>query len=217
LYNWGGTVELQNTVLHVAGDYFGIGIETVIGSGGVIGDPSTLLISGDAKLEGSAFFVGDAGSVFQMGADFINRSVNKTGWNTAEATLLFDGEGAVTHAFYLPGMDRGPSEGGFVDNFAWGVLGLAADDSLVLLDGNNTPGAALYVGVIAEGTDLGSISSPYNIYYDPALAGNSWLAGARMALGGGGFLAPVPEPRSALLLSLGVLMLAGLRRRWRSH
>jgi hypothetical protein len=165
----------------------------------------------------TSYISATAGDRFFIGGDFTNRSQNGAAWDTAEATLLFDGEGAVTHAFYLPGMDRGPSEGGFVDNFAWGVLGLAADDSLVLLDGNNTPGAALYVGVIAEGTDLGSISSPYNIYYDPALAGNSWLAGARMALGGGGFLAPVPEPRSALLLSLGVLMLAGLRRRWRSH
>jgi hypothetical protein len=200
-----GLVTVQDTELRVRGIYSGNAPMTL--------DPSTVVFEAGATLGADAYFVGDAGSVFQMGADFVNGSEESTLWNTAAATLTFDGEGAVTHAFYLPGMDRGASAAGFIDNFAWGELGLAADDSLVLLDGNATSGAALYVSVIRQGTILGNVSSPYDLYYDPALSGNAWLAGATVQLSGGGLLTPVPEPRTYALMALGLILLVGVRLR----
>lgn len=50
----------------------------------------------------------------------------------------------------------------------------------------------------------------YSIYYDPASPANAYLNDQTYALTDGGSLAPVPEPREAVLLIATVLMLAAI-------
>lgn len=52
---------------------------------------------------------------------------------------------------------------GYVENFAWGFLHIADGNSLVLVDGNATPGGALYVGevtgVVLSGSTVTNVSA----------------------------------------------------------
>ncbi len=132
-------------------------------------------------------------------------------WDTTLARLEFLTSGDGVHVLRHAGQDLGATPDGFVDNFAWGELGLASGESLVL------QGGALYVRVIdlEDGVgQVGSISSNgQNIYYDAAEPGNAYLGGQTHALSSGGDLIPVPEPSLLLGLGAGVLLLSRLRRR----
>lgn len=139
-----------------------------------------------------------AGDVYIVLGHFTNASTQGTGWNTLSAELRFSGS-ATAHTFTFAGADLGRSYFGYVGNFAWGTLRLAAGQSLTLGDGNATPGAAFYATrVILEG-GLGQVASiagnGASIYYDPTDAVNAPLLsgapGGIYPLSGGGVLAPV--------------------------
>jgi len=208
----GGTITLTDTDLVVGGSFSNYG--STGGDGAVLDlDPSSIRFEGDVSNGPGGYFVADAGSSFQMGADFINNSELNILWDTDEAGLIFDGEDAIAHVFALAGSDLGATVDGYLDNFAFGSLALAEDDSLVLVDGNATPGAALYVRVLEETFDLGDVISPFNIYYDVTRAENDWLGSGTYALNGGGSLQPIPEPGTAILVCLGLAGLGYRRRR----
>lgn len=184
--------------------------------GAYISDPSTnrfvdLLIGADGYL------VGGAGDRWVVSGQFDNGSAQGTAWSTASSDLVLSGAGP--QVIHLAGADLGPSAQGWMDNFAWGSLQLAAGTSIHLLDGNAAPGAALYVGLLdlAGGVDqLGEIMSDFNIYYDPTLGANAYLGGATYGLGGIGQLRPlaaVPAPASFAMLTASLAGLAARRRR----
>jgi len=98
--------------------------------------------------------------------------------------------------------------------------------SLSVQDSNSDGNAAFYAGLVslADGVDLGTLSigyitSNYNIYYNPLLAGNAYLGGETFALNGSGFLLPssVPIPPSVWLFGSGLLGLVGIARRKRQE
>ena len=109
------------------------------------------------------------------------------------------GPGLHPAAATINSTSPGPTWGGagpvILNNFAWGSLDLTGQ-TLTLLDGNNTPGGALYVGtilgVLLSGGQVTDIyGNGLDIYYDPSLAGNAYLGGLTYQLAGGGYLAPV--------------------------
>ena len=108
---------------------------------------------------------------------------------------------SINHLLSLPGADLGRTRAGYTDNFAWGSLDLTGQP-LTLVDGNDTPGGALYVGRLLGLTFIGNTvtdilgSNGLNIYYDLFL--NPELGGLTYDLAGGGWLAPVAEEFLAL-------------------
>ena len=169
------------------------------------------------------YLVGGTQDSFIINSNFLNNSTQNTLWETDWASLIFENALSKSHEFYLAGLDLGATGNGFLDNFAWGSLSLAAGEKLYLFDGNDTEGAALYLGLITP-MDLDNIYSAFNIYYNSMLPGNAWLAGGRYQLSGAGFLIPygeieppgpepVPEPATMLLLGSGLIGLAGYGRK----
>ncbi|WP_081607986.1 autotransporter family protein [Methylomonas sp. MK1] len=156
-------------------------------------DPSTNQFN-NLSIGSSGYLVGGAGDVFIVTGDFNNASTQNTLWNTANADLVFSGPNATQHAMSLTGSDQGQTTSGAINNFAWGSVTVASGNGLQLIDGNSTPGAALYASrlVLADGVNqLSNISSDYNIYVDPNLPENQYLLGAIRSFGGGrGQLAP---------------------------
>jgi uncharacterized protein YhjY with autotransporter beta-barrel domain len=156
-------------------------------------DPSTNQFN-NLSIGSSGYLVGGAGDVFIVTGDFNNASTQNTLWNTANADLVFSGPSATQHAMSLTGSDQGQTTSGAINNFAWGSVTVASGNGLQLVDGNSTPGAALYASrlVLADGVNqLSSISSDYNIYIDPTLPENQYLLGTIRSFGGGrGQLAP---------------------------
>ncbi|WP_082880150.1 autotransporter outer membrane beta-barrel domain-containing protein [Methylomonas methanica] len=156
-------------------------------------DPSTNQFN-NLSIGSSGYLVGGAGDVFIVTGDFNNASTQNALWNTANADLVFSGPSATQHAMSLTGSDQGQTTAGSVNNFAWGSVTVASGNGLQLVDGNSTPGAALYASrlVLTDGvSQLSSISSDYNIYIDPTLPENQYLLGAIRSFGGGrGQLAP---------------------------
>ena len=143
----------------------------------------------------AAYLQGGAGDKWVLSGNFENRSLLNLTWDTLAADLAFDG--GNTHQLYLPGADLGRTRAGYSNNFAWSSLDLRGQ-SLTLLDGNDTPGGALYVGsilgAILSGGQIANIyGNGLDIYYDPSLPDNAYLAGLAYALADGGYLAPVPS------------------------
>ncbi|MBS0298701.1 MAG: PEP-CTERM sorting domain-containing protein [Proteobacteria bacterium] len=184
-------------------------------NGAYISDPS---INNFAHLiiGTNGYVVGGTGDEWHITDSFENHSLQNTLWNTTSADLFFDGSGMKN--LYVAGADYGLSPLGFANNFAFESLNLAPGVELNILDGNATPGAAMYVQLLNLSggvSQLSSIHSDYNIYYNPALAGNAYLLGSTYTLDGGGVLAPaIPEPKfyAMLLAGLGVLGFAARRR-----
>jgi len=109
-----------------------------------------------------------------------------------------------------------------LDNYAWGVLELAAGEGLELVDGDTIAGGALYVTDLLLGGGLDQIGSitgnGLSIYYDALSEANAYLGSQTYSLTGGGVLAPltsVPEPSTGLLLGFGLTLVAHVRRRGR--
>jgi hypothetical protein len=100
------------------------------------------------------YLTGGKGDRFFVRRDFAVRSARREAWETSEAELSF--AGSARHSMSLTGRDDGPSGSGFEHNFSWGVLRLAAGESLSLIDGNDAPGGELYVGELdlADGLDI---------------------------------------------------------------
>jgi len=145
---------------------------------------------------------GGVGDRFFVAGDLSNASTLAGVWDTRSAELHLAGSAA--HVMTTPGVDRGASFAGYDQNFAWGMLELAAGESLTVGDADLAPGAALYVGdLILDGgvgqlTLLRTAAADVNVYYDATRPANAYLSAQSYALVGGGMLAPVPEPAAWL-------------------
>lgn len=209
-----GTVKTTHTVVVFNGIF--------TNNGAYISDPATqyfnTLIIGQ-----SGYLVGQHSDKFYINADFINNSTMNTFWNTKQAYLGFIAGQSNQHAFYITGADYGAVMSGFDNNFSWGTLDITGN-LLSLLDGNTDLGGALYLryilGLQMSGDDILNIFSTdgLDIYYMANLAENGYLHGLTYDLEGGGHLRPIstPEPATTLLLGLGLVGLAGIRKRFSS-
>ena len=165
-------------------------------------------------LDSTGYLIGGAGDRFLVTGDVLSSSEASVLWSTLGAELALIGGGS--HTLQYSAEDRGATRGGFADNMGWGTLRLGASDALVLMDGDATPGGALYVArLILEGglAQIASITgNGMNIYYDPEAEANAVYGGQRFDLLGGGAIVPIPEPGTALLIASGLAMLARRRR-----
>jgi len=192
---------------------------TFTNNGLVVNDPIFL---GDVVNATDGVFVeNEGGEAFIFGRDFINKSRKNVEWKTDESVLAFVnavdlGASGVfntqfDHDLFLPGVDLGSNEAGFIDNFAWEALSLASGNSLTLFDGNtNVFGGALYVKRLLLADELAQIDNiignDLNIYYLPGLADNAYLGGQTFNLQGGGQIIPIPEPTTFILMASGLLL-----------
>ena len=181
---------------------------------------------------------GGVGDRFFVTEDFLSESIQTEEWDTREAELHF--AGSNQHVMSVTGADFGATPEGFEDNFAWGSVHLASGEGLILVDGNDTPGGALYAGelVLADGlSQLGLIdSNGLTIYYDAGAGTQAYLDRKAWALSDGGMLVPVegvvrvdrstsagaarasaaPVPEPALPGLLGCILCFSLARRSRA-
>lgn len=216
----GGDFLVRNSQTLITGDLINYGtIRTIKGNvvfegtltnnGAYISDPSENHFS-DLVVNAPGYLVGDVGDSFIFTSSFINHSTLADQWKTGGASLVFAGAGSKTMA--LAGVDGGLNRSAYQDNFAWGSLELAGGAALVLQDGNQTQGAALYVGdvlgaALVDDAVSNITGNGYNIYYDASLNGNAYLGGRTFNLQGGGLLmatAPVPEPTSYAMFLAGL-------------
>ena len=168
--------------------------------GAYISDPSDNCFQ-DLVIGETGYLVGGVGDNFYIRGDLISASTQNENWSTAESLLGFqdgfrDGSYDPDHDFYITGADLGPVADGYSGNFAWGIMEIAADNTLRLLDGNSEPGGALYVGnitgLVVNTGSIENIASPdgINIYYRPEQPANSYLAGETYEFKGG-WLIPI--------------------------
>ncbi|WP_162914595.1 beta strand repeat-containing protein [Desertibaculum subflavum] len=167
--------------------------------------------------QGGAIQAG-AGDVLRVGGDFLNRSQQNTIWMTELARLELVGPSDTSHLMLLTGSDLGATKAGLIDNFSWASLLIELGNDLALGAGiDGVDDLALYLGELLgaeiQGDSIANIAgNGFNIYYDPGLAGNAYLAGRNYLLLNGGELiamTDVPEPSGllALLVGLGALVL----------
>jgi hypothetical protein len=206
-----GTFKTTGATVTFAGTYTENGV--------YISDPSNNYFT-DLVIGKNGHLVGGAGDNWYVKGNFANHSLQNILWDTNAASLFFNGTG--TQNLYLAGVDFGALSSGYTNNFSWGEFSLKSGASMHLWDGNTHPGAALYARLFELGgglSQLGSIFSDYNIYYDPTLTGNAYLGDRTYALNGSGFLTPVsavPVPAAIWLFGSGLLGLVGIARRKRS-
>ncbi len=205
----GGVLNAARVTIGATGD--------LLAQAGTVAVSSKLTLQGHYGSEGASntfkdFVVGGSGWVtagadtFAVSGNFLNGSLQAGAWHTDEATLRLEGSG--TQQLALAGADLGASRSAYQNNFAWSELVLGSASQYVLTDGNNVSGGALYVGHIQlEGglSQLASINSPFNIYYDPTAVGNEYLGGQTYAFGtGGGHLIAVSAPALPQAMSMSV-------------
>lgn len=150
-------------------------------------DPSTNQFN-NLSVGSDGYLVGGSGDTFIITGDFNNASSQNTLWNTANADLIFTGPISTHHNMGLAGADLGITGTAPANNFSWNSITLSSGNTLALIDGNSTPGAALYASrvILPDGiSQLSSISSNYNIYFDPTLPENQYLLGTVLPFGSG--------------------------------
>jgi hypothetical protein len=169
----------------------------------------------------AAYLQGGASDRFRFTGDLLSSSSSFGMWQTGSSTLEFQPNASSNaHTLSVAGSDLGGDTlNGYANNFAWGTLQLDSGQSLILQDGNATPGGALYVDVLSLADGLGQINditgNGLNVYYNGNDPANAYLGGQTYPLANGGALiAATPEPGGlAGLLAVGA---AGwLRRRRR--
>lgn len=163
-------------------------------AGSYLSDPADNYFQG-VTLDTTGLLRGWVGDRFFVAGDLISHSVQNLLWETTRAELHFTAGGSTTaHRMSVTGQDFGADGDGYLNNFAWGVLGLGSGQSLELLDAYESGTAALYVNALtlSEGlAQLASIqSNGVTIYYNPDNPANAYLDGETYALPGGGVLTP---------------------------
>jgi len=178
-------------------------------------DPATQNFLGDLVIGTNGALQGSVGDIFNVTGNIVNNSTLNSAFDIRAAKLAFTGPGA--HQLTWTGADLGSTPTGYTNNFAIGTFVLPTGASLTLLDGNATPGGALYVSSLDLADGVAQISSitgnGLNIYYDSTLADNAYLGDQTYSLSGGGVVAPVPEPSSVLLFAMASVFATGLSRR----
>jgi hypothetical protein len=179
---------------------------------------TTATFGGDLLIGGSGSLIGDQGSSWLISNDLLDQSFQGMSWNTQTALLRFiSGEDSI-HRLCL---------GGTASSQTWGSLDITGQT--LLLEKEYSAGGEKFGRILASGTAslvfgeiLGLefldsdmviknlIGSGFDIFYDPNLPGNQYLAGLTFTLEGGGRLAPIPLPPTWLLLASGLAGLLGL-------
>jgi hypothetical protein len=156
---------------------------------GVIGTPQ----QHDSITIGDTGFLTLALQDLEIREGFTSRSTRASEWSTDGARLVF--AGAPTHTLRWAGADLGPTAAGYVENFAWFALSLAAGEALILENADVDPTGAIYVRRLDLPGGVAQIASitgnGMNLYYDPSVAGNEYLGGQTYPLAGGGAIAPI--------------------------
>jgi len=228
-----GTIENDGGALYFLG---GLTLDNLL-----MTDPAQTFFS-DLIVNASGYIQADASDQFWISGDFINASFMNTMWETSTAALIF--HDSPDHAVDVVGIDFGPIENGYVENFSWGTLQLASgtgltlsagavlgQDTQILLDESSEfpeifSGKAIYVTDLLLADGVGQIASIISdgtvIYYDPDSEANTYLGGGIYPLEGGGFVTPIgvfhslPTVPTPTALGEGLILLGlGAAVRWR--
>jgi hypothetical protein len=189
-----------------------------VNNGAFVSDPATQDFV-DLSIEENGYLAGGVGDVFNISGRLVNRSRQATLWDTAAAKVGIVGAGL--HEIVWSGQNRGAGRGIEAGNFSIGTLAISSAASISLLDGDTTPGGAIYTYVLQLDGGLAQIpriaGNGLDIFYDPAAPENSYLVNGSpngtYALQNGGAILPVPEPATGTLAFAGVLCIAGRFRR----
>jgi len=194
----GSTIKLTGGYATFMGDFYNNGL--------YYSDPATNTFD-TLTLGPSGVLMGGVGDEFIFGGDLLNYSTNALTFDLTQAALSFT---AGSHTFALAGADYGTNWVGYNANFAIGEFAITPGGGVTFEDGNPlNGGAALYVDVFNASAP--QVTSPFNIYYNPT--SNPSLSNQTLALSGGGWLIPVPEPATWMLLLAGAGALVLRRKR----
>jgi hypothetical protein len=199
-----GSVNIGSGVVSGLNSNLVVGGSQTFGPGGQglfkMSGTGSLYVANSIDVYPNSTFISTSSNPIVLGNNFSNESTQSTTFDLSQATVKL--VGGYSHTFVWPGVDMGPTQAGYINNFAIGTLELASDGSTLNFDG---PGALYVRTLLLDGYSGGSLSTfiadtisnnngpsdLLNIYYDPSQAGNAYLDDQTYALGGGGVLEPV--------------------------
>lgn len=231
-----GSMLVSNTTATASGVITNLGVLQVVNSkmtwsnaiviaGQYVSDPSTNTFIDDATLTLSGTLAGGAGDLFDFKKSLLIHSTNNAGFGLASSTVLFsggvNGGATVNHTNAITGGDFGTNKFPSA-NFSYGKLSLGStNDDVYFTSGGFTNGLAgsnaLYVlqlDLFSDTNFVANLHSPFNIYYMSLVNEpfNNYLNDQTYLLDGGGFLMPVvPEPSTAFLFGMGVILVRRIR------